>query len=324
MSFTILSISKNKSALIIGVSVLLVFTSSFLVFHSNFLNKDVVLLEDSDEVAMEQTLSLLDDKNNLINDLQSKLIEYDALIIENQALRDSLTLKKDSIFVLLNQLNGFESNESNFTKIRREYYALKAEIDKETADTLRIESIDEPVKIIVVTKVKKLGSTTKKPATKIATNVKKETATTFDSNSMDVEKIIKKRNSKKLHIIQLSATTFESKNGRLKPTKSSKKVDKIEITFTIDKNFESEIENKKFYIQILDVSNQLVGVNNDVFVGGKKLNYSFETVTAFFRTEKVSTDLFDLDGKLLQKGVYFMNIFDGNGELLVSKSFDLS
>lgn len=133
-----------------------------------------------------------------------------------------------------------------------------------------------------------------------------------------------KNDGKKVKIIKLDSKTYEAKNGRLKETNSYNRVNKIEISFTIDENLESRIETKKFYIQIRDDSDMLVGVSQNAFVGGKQLNYNFDTEVEYKKLEINTTNLFEFNETNFKKGVYFISIFNNRGELLISKSFDLN
>lgn len=318
MSLSLKSFYKSKTFLIATISVVTIVCTSFILNEFKVLDASFFQSQEASNKAIENTLDLLDDKNELISQLQIKLIDYDRMIGENADLRDSLSLEKDSIQVLLSQLRGFENTESNYAKLRKEFYNLKAQINNEIADSLVIDT--KPYYSTTSLSSKNKSSNKKGKISKPA--IANSEATSATSTLAKTETYIVNK-PVKLSIIQLSVNTFESKNGKLKESKKASKVNKIEITFTIDKNKNSNVENKKFYMQLLDVSNRLVGDINNVFLSGKQLNYSFETETAFFRTEKINTDLFDLNVKDLKKGVYFLNIFDVTGELLVSKSFEL-
>ena len=92
-----------------------------------------------------------------------------------------------------------------------------------------------------------------------------------------------------------------------KPSVNDKK---ITISFKIAEYNKITKGNKKYYVQVLDPSNKIIGANSVQKIGDEMIYYNY--IASFnFQNKPIKIE-FDIDYKLLNKGIYTVNIYDAN------------
>lgn len=129
------------------------------------------------------------------------------------------------------------------------------------------------------------------------------------------------RNGAKISVIDLKVNGLsQNKNNETKITDKANKTNKLRVDFTIIGNKIATACMKKYYIQIIDAENNVVGGGKFKKFGSSVLYYSDALEVQYQnKTVEVQRDLLDEN---FAKGIYFANVFD-NDELVSKTSFCL-
>ena len=115
---------------------------------------------------------------------------------------------------------------------------------------------------------------------------------------------------------------IERNSGKLVPTDKARRSDKIRVCFTIAKNTLVGPGDKELYVQVLDPTNSVLGVNEQIqFENDKVLNYS---VISKFNYENKNLNIceFVAPNDDFEKGRYVVNVFNKDN-MISSTEFTL-
>ncbi len=272
---------------------------------------------------------------------------YDSKIAEKTTSFKELKAEQAKVQKLVFELEKTKANANSLLKYKTQYKSLEAKM---------YVLVDE----ILVLKNKKTSAVTKVKNTKPITfdnnsnqikttnfSVKKQTADKKETVSKVKKSEIPTKNTTKvevkddkqiatpevypakivevktveINVNALKATCFTVKSaGKKEETNSASKTDFIKISFTINGNPSAVSEEKKYYIQIINPKNNVIGKKATEYFADKSLMYSFtKTVNLSNETITVTQDLY---GETYEKGAYFVNVFD-KSKLVANSSFTL-
>ncbi|WP_268848059.1 hypothetical protein [Flavobacterium aestivum] len=124
-----------------------------------------------------------------------------------------------------------------------------------------------------------------------------------------------------LSYLDFKVTPFKLRNsGKQLETDKASKVDLLKISFTIAENKLSKGKEKKYYIQIIDNINNVLGEKKTILFGKKSLVYSIIS-TVNYNSKSITVDT-EIPVSDLTKGMYYANVFD-ESNMILSTSFDL-
>ncbi|MEL1242996.1 hypothetical protein AAEO56_01870 [Flavobacterium sp. DGU11] len=290
---------KNNSslkAIIIVLSILLVGSLIFMYKMSTD-NKDV-------EKKLETTLS---EKQKLEIDLKEKIASYDAAIADNTSIKGELEAERAKVVDLLTQVQKTKDDnkvaikqfKDDYRRLKREHDALLAENDKLKGENATL--------------------TTQRDSTRTALGESKRYNDTLVNQNENLSKTVEK--AQKLQILNLHTQPFkERSSGKLIQTDKARRVDKIQISFTIAANEVAPAGNRTYYVQIIDSKNNVIGDKATEVFGDQTLTYSFIT-NAIFQNKTITVNEL-VAGKDFAKGLYTVNIFD-KGTLVANTTFTL-
>lgn len=253
------------------------------------------------EVASTKT-----EKENVLKDLQELKATYDGAIAKNTSMSDELIAEREKVVGLMAQLEKSKGDLASMKKYREQFNALQT----------KMNSLMQEVDVL------------KKENTKLNTNLDSTKVVLTDSKNYnqvlvgqneELSKTVEK--GSKLSVLNLKTASYKLKSsGKQIETDKASRVDVLKICFTIAENSIAKSGDKKYYVQVIDSKNNVLGDKATTSFGDKSLTYSFTTSVKYEnKTVQVSQDL---PGKGFEKGTYFVNVFD-KAELVSKSSFTL-
>jgi uncharacterized membrane protein len=259
----------------------------------------------SSDAKTTQT-TLVSDKEAVMKDLQALKATYDTAIAENNSMSDELIAEREKVVKLMAQLQKSKGDAAALSKYRNQARELEG---KMKTLMVEVDSLKKENAGLVVERdstVKVLGEQKKFNDTLVVQN--KNLAETVEKGSQ-------------LTVMNLRTQAIkERKSGKQIDTDKASRADKLKICFSIAENKIAKSGDKKYYIQVIDAKNNVLGEKQTETFGANTLTYSFTTTVSY---ENKSVDVCEfLAGKDFEKGTYFVNIFD-KGELVSKTSFNL-
>lgn len=308
---------KNKMAswsLILFVLAILILVSSSFFNDSSFMKNinlfNSIKLKSQLNSSNNEVEKLIKEKNLLKLELEAQLQKYKDLEIENETFTKELQVKHTEIKALIQKIDSLEKDVIGLLSLKKELIANIKKYKNELSQKIKLES--------------------KEPKEEIRTTINNsninnpENSSKF-SNQLDNSPIknIEKNPNEKIRILNPSVQTYyKKKSGEKKLTSNFSKMNNLEIEFSIY----SDTNDKKvkfFYFQIFDTNNKNIGETKRVYLNSKELIYSYISSIEYDNNMRTVKEEISTEGLNLGIGLYFLNIFSENGQLLCSKSFKL-
>lgn len=264
---------RTKTYLIIIIGVLFIINFALLY---NLISKDKILV--TTENKLEDTSKEKQELTDMLDETQIQLLEYKG---KNSTLDSIIDIKNDEIGIKVAQIRKMLT-EGGVTKAQLE--KAKAEIEKlrlliasetHTIDSLSRENMDL-----------KMANTT---LTEENSNVKQEVETqkTINSSLSDQNKTLgdKVKIASRLKAMNIKAEGVMMKGNKEKEKSKLSKIDKVKITFTIDKNEIVDAGQKIIYLRLIGpngstVANQNAG-SGTFEVAGESILYTSRAAVNF-------------------------------------------
>jgi hypothetical protein len=276
---------NNRSLkIVLGILILLLVTSAFYTY---------TLYTDSIETEQQ----LLDEKALVMKDLNNMAEQYDIAINDNEIANQKLIEARERIQGLMDSLEVSENNVRSLWRYKKKFLALEEEMDAILAenDSLKVENA-------LLTTV--LDST----------QVELQESTVFNDSLLA-------QNTELAGIVENAAVLSTAglkgfgvivrSSGKLIPTERARRTDKLRVCFTVTKNTLVADGDKEFFVQVLDPSDNVLGLNEQVQFEDKVLNYS---LISRFNYESKNLDICEFldprgDSKF-RSGRYIVNLFE--------------
>ncbi len=271
-------------SLIVAVTILTVY--SFTSFqsiraHEQFLEQEKKLVE---------------------SELSQMITRYDEVSISNDLLSAQLEEAKLNTKIVLDSLRLLRSDISVLTKYRQQLYSLQTKNKNlfDTIDSLNAvnQSLEED-KLLAYNQLKKQQL--------VNSNLVKE--------NKDLEESLEKG-------ALLTANSFKAKGyqkflGKKRPSVKAKRVQSIEVCFTLAENALALAGEKEIYIQIVNPNNNVVADKGAINFGNSSLIYSSKKSIEY--TNEVVDVCIDVDADIdeqpLVAGTYYISIFHEDRKL---------
>jgi len=260
-----------------------------------------------DKQQTEQQLT--QEKNDVLNDLNTMVAKYDVALSESQVTNQNLVEARERIQSLIDSLKVSENNVSSLWKYKKKYLALQDEMDVLLSENDRL-------------KVENMHLAT----TLDSTNVRYEESRMFNDSLVVQNTALAEvvENAAVLTTANLKGFgVIERNNGKLIPTERAGRSDKIRVCYTVAKNKLVQSGDKELYVQVIDPKNNILGVNQQIKFGEQTLNYS---IIRKFNYENGNLDICEFivnsTDDDFEKGRYQVNVFISN-ELVSSSEFTL-
>ncbi|SDE22891.1 hypothetical protein SAMN05421636_10434 [Pricia antarctica] len=256
------------------------------------------------ETAMTQ------EKQLVVEDLNSLKSEYDKAILESNATNEELVSARDNISKYIDSVQNMKADISSLSRYRRQVGVLKAEREQLLK---QVDSLQKSNTLIAMQRDSTYTELEKQTVfndslvvqnTQLADAVEKGSALNLAKFNVDA---VKERNS-----------------GKLSSTNRAKRADKFKICFTVADNVIAEAGDREFYLEVLDPQGNVLGesyskTNDD----GASVTYSKGTS---FYYENKSLDVCDYISKPtgdFQEGNYMVNVYDEGLKLLGTSKFTM-
>jgi hypothetical protein len=286
--------SKLK-AIILILSLLLLGSMAYMFKMSSDSKNEIELSEGKyDKVLSEKEL--------VLNDLEQMKAMYDSEIASNTSLKGELEAEKAKVEALIVRVKKGES----VANYKKDYIRLKREMDSIIAENSKLKEENMMLN-------KNLDSTI------VVLDESKKYNDTLVNQNEKLSKTVEK--GQKLVIVNLKTIAVKERNsGKQIETEKASRADKLKISFTIAENTMAKSGEREYYVQVIDASNNVLGVKKSITFNDKLLTYSFISKVKF---ENSTVDVYEeLSGSDFAKGKYYINIFS-KGDLVANSTFDL-
>lgn len=245
--------------------------------------------------------------------------KYNTQIIEKSEAYLELEKEKTRVMELLGELDNSKENEFVLLKYKEQYKNLESKMHQLEKE---IKTLKEDDKSVIVSKnnkksnFKSYTSPEIKEQTSVITNDNKNQKVIFPPKNkgevlkkeiledLDKEKVITE-----FKIVNLNVLSFSNKStDKYEITTTANKVDLLKISFTVDVTSNEALTEKKFYIQVIDSKNNILGKKITEFFDEKTLTYSISK-TVQFQKNDVEVNL-EISADKFEKGSYTVNVFD--------------
>jgi hypothetical protein len=244
------------------------------------------------------------EKKMILEDLKDLKETYDQIIIDNKNMSLDLIQERVKVIKLLADLSMSQSSRTDLKDFKNKADSLRVNLNK-----LAIENKILKFENKEITKQRDSAKVGLKVSQKKNEVLKRDLVNTVEKFS-------------RLDVSSTTVITFKLKSsGELTVTDKANKVEGFNISFVIAKNEVAKPTDKTYYIQVMNNDNIVLGDDNMRTHQYKSLTYSIASNVKYEnKMIRVSENLM---GKNFAKGIYYVNIFDGE-ELVDESSFTLN
>lgn len=260
------------------------------------------VIKDSNEIEKV----LISEKDAVLKDLAISKDSLDGAIASNSILSLELINERDRVEKLIKDFQNSNVDALTAMKYKNDAVNLKNKVSnllkevKELKNQNRILTQERDNAVVVLDETKKSFDNLQDKNYKMAETLEK---------------------ASKLSVLNLIIQSFTKKNsGKLVPTDKARKTDVLKISFTIAENLVVKPITKKYFVQVVDKDNNVLGEMKIENFGDKSLTYSF--VSAINFQNKTMEIIKELNVEKLTSGTFFVNVYDKE-ELVVKGSTTL-
>jgi len=261
----------------------------------------------SDATATQTKLTTtITEKEAVMKDLQALKSTYDAAIAENTSMSDELVAERDKVVALMANLQKSKGDVASMAKYKKQFLELESKMKGLVAENEGLKKDNTVLTVQRDSTIVVLGESKKFNEVLVGQN--EELAKTVEKGS-------------KLSVLNLKTAAFKVRgSGKEIETDKASRADILKISFTIAENSIAKSGDKKYYVQVIDSKSNVIGEKQTEAFADKTLTYSF---AANVKYENKTVDVTqNLPSDKLEKGTYFVNVFD-KGELVSKSSFSL-
>ncbi|MGO4904053.1 hypothetical protein [Flavobacterium sp. W20_MBD1_R3] len=285
---------KSSSSLKAVIAVLAILLVGSLVYIFK-------VTSDADTVKTELKTTMTE-KESVMKDLQELKATYDAAIAENTSMSDELIQERDKVVNLMSDLTKSKGDVASLSKYRTQFNALQGNMKVLMAEN---EGLKKDNTIL----------TTQRDSTVVVLGESKKYNEVLVGQNEELSKAVEK--GSKLTVLNTRGTAFKLRNsGKQIETDKASRADVLRVNFTIAENQIAMSGDKRYYVQVIDSKNNVLGDKKTENFGENTLTYSFATTVNYENKTVLVSE--DLKGNDFAKGTYFINIFDK--DVLVSKT----
>jgi regulator of replication initiation timing len=286
---------NNNSSLKMLIIVLSVLFALSLVYIYK-LTTDV----NSTEQKLTTTLS---EKEQVMKDLSDLKTTYDAAIAENTSMSDELIAERDKVVALMEKL---KYSNGDVAKYKKQYLGLESKMKSLIAENETLKKDNTVLKV-------------QRDSTIVVLDESKKTNQVLTGQNEDLSKTVEK--GSKLAIVNLKTAAYIVRSsGKEIPTDKASRADVLKVSFTIAENAIAKSGDRKYYVQVIDSKNNVMGQRQTEKFSDKTLTYSYMANVKF--DNKTVDMVQNVPAEKLVKGTFYVNVFD-NGQLVSTTTFTL-
>ena len=286
---------NNNSSLKMLIIVLSVLFALSLVYIYK-LTTDV----NSTEQKLTTTLS---EKEQVMKDLSDLKTTYDAAIAENTSMSDELIAERDKVVALMEKL---KYSNGDVAKYKKQYLGLESKMKSLIAENETLKKDNTVLKV-------------QRDSTIVVLDESKKTNQVLTGQNEDLSKTVEK--GSKLAIVNLKTAAYIVRSsGKEILTDKASRADILKVSFTIAENAIAKSGERKYYVQLIDSKNNVMGERQTERFSDKTLTYSYIANVKF--DNKTVDMVQNVPAEKLVKGTFYVNVFD-NGQLVSTTTFTL-
>jgi hypothetical protein len=254
--------------------------------------------------------ALTEEKELVVEDLNSLKSEYDKAILESNATNEELVAARDNIAKYIDSVKSMKSDIATLSRYRRQVSILKKERE---ALLKQVDSLKESNSLIAMQRDSTFAELEKQTVfndslvvqnTQLADAVERGSALNLTKFTVDAVR--------------------ERSSGKLVSTSRAGRTDKLKVCFTVADNVIAEAGDREFYIEVLDPQGNVMGGGaTKSMEEGATVSYTKGTN---FYYENATLDVCDYISNYsgeFQKGNYMVNVYDDGLKLLGTSKFEL-
>jgi len=287
---------KTSTGLKVGLGILLVLFLGTAFYASKLYN---------DKQETEKTL--VSEKQQVMNDLNSMAQDYDAAIAESEVKNEDLIEARDRIQGLMDSLKVSQNSVNSLWRYKKKFMALQEERDELLTENDRLKGENEYLASSLDSTQVQLAERTMFTDSLLVQNTELSSVVT-DAAALQTVGLI-------------GMGVIERSSGKQIPTERARRSDKIKVCFTVAKNMLTEAGDKELYVQVIDPNNNVLGANDQVQFEEQVLNYS---LISRFNYENRNLQICEYvagsEDSEFAEGRYKINVFSDK-ELISSSEF---
>lgn len=226
------------------------------------------------------------EKKLVENELSQMITLYDTLKINNSNVSTQLEQSRNRVVLMLDSLQKLKADVSVMSKIKSQIAQLQNENEKLLETIALLSSENKALKMQFKQNLNHAGKSNAK-----------DNASTM---SMDKSK-------EALQLLDLNAKALKLGASE---TKRSKRVNHIEVCFSLSSSVLEHSKTEALYIQVLNPKNNVVSDKGVVDFGNSSLIYSKKTTLSKLDSNNNLCETIEADAsEPFTKGTYFVNIF---------------
>lgn len=253
---------------------------------------------------------LRQEKDLVVEDLNSLKSEYDKAILESNATNEELVAARDNIAKYIDSLKAMKTDLATLSRYRRQVSILK----QEREELLRqVDSLKESNTLIAMQRD--------------STFAELEKQTIFNDSlvvqNTQLADAVERGSALSLNRFTVDAVR-ERSSGKLVSTTRARRTDRLKICFTVADNVIAEAGDREFYIEVLDPQGNVMGAGNSKSLEDGP-TITFTKATNFYY-ENSNLDVCDYISNYsgeFAEGNYMVNVYDDRLTLLGTNKFEL-
>ena len=259
----------------------------------------------TDVNTTEQKLTTtLSEKEQVMKDLNDLKTTYDAAIAENTSMSDELIAERDKVVALIEKL---KYSNGDVAKFKKQFLALESKMKTLFAENETLKKDNTVLKV-------------QRDSTIVVLDESKKTNKELTGQNEDLTKTVEK--GSKLAIVNLKTAAYILRSsGKEIPTDKASRADVLKVSFTIAENAIAKSGDRKYYVQVIDSKNNVMGERQTEKFADKTLTYSFIANVKF--NNKTVDLVQNVPAEKLVKGTFYVNVFD-NGQLVSTTTVTLN
>lgn len=262
---------------------------------------------DANKLQTELTTEK-DEKTKVLDELEVLKATYDKAIEEKTALSDDLVAEREKVINLIADLKKSKGDAASMAKYRDQYNKLQSNMKVLMAENEELKKQNQKL-------------TTERDSTILVLGDAKKYNDTLVVQNENLAKTVEK--GSKLTVMNLRTQAIKVRSsGKQIETEKARRADQLKVCFALAANSIAKSGDKKYYVQIIDSKNNVLGEKRTESFGDMSLTYSFTTTVAYNNEAIDVCEFLDGKGVDFEKGTYYVNIFD-KGELVSKTSFSL-
>lgn len=323
--------SKNTTTLYFIIAVLVMFLAASIGYNIGNGNSNTI----ADANASASGINA-----KVLKEIAELKTIYDSKIAEKKASYKDLQVEKEKVQFLLAELEQTKGNANSLLKYKEQYQNLESKmrllVDEivilKSSKSKAVTKVQTAKPIIVDTKKPVIDNATLSIKAPIKAKVvpKKEVKTIKNAVVEKVEisnpkvEIPEKKIEKvyaNLDVLNLKSSGYISKStSNYEETNSASKTDLLKISFTVEANPDAKAEERKYYIQIVNGSNRVIGRRITEFFDDRSITYSLSKVIQYEnKAVSIAQELLADD---FEKGTYTVNVYE-RSRLVAKTTFTL-